>query len=77
MNGRIRRAAEVSDCIFGNIDTAKAHLGPFMVNGWCVIADRQDVRANLGAAKAAIERAIAALDGFTDWPTDSDYDRRR
>lgn len=70
---KIDAAAAATDVVIEGFNAATRALSTCFTNGAGVLADPNATRSNLADARAAIDRALAAIRDC-DWPTNADYD---
>ncbi len=70
---KIKAAAAATDIVSDAFNAGRDSLSACWVNGAGVLSDPSMTRSRLGEAKAAIDRALAAMRSC-GWPTDADYD---
>jgi hypothetical protein len=71
---KIRKAAQISDVVASSWNDAQQALNTLWVNGAGVLDDPSMARSDLYRAKDAIEKALAAMRDFSEWPRAADYD---
>jgi hypothetical protein len=75
MNPKIRQAAAATDVVLeGRTHALQALQAPAWTNGAGVLSDPSMVRSNLHRAKAAIDRALDAMNSLDGWPREQDYE---
>jgi hypothetical protein len=71
---KIKRPAAATDAVLEGCETALQCLqAPLWTNAAGVLSDPHMVRSNLLNARAAIDKALSAMDSLDGWPREQDY----